>query len=89
MIDDEYYWANDSYWTAALQTFSDLRDGGRTHLTLDLGRVERELFDGNSPAYRLLDAMASVTLHEGWDGCRGAPRLVLALLQRLSELSDG
>jgi len=29
--------------------------------------------------------MASVKEHEGWDGFRGAPRLVLAVLQLLKE----
>jgi hypothetical protein len=32
-------------------------------------------------------AMVSVKKHEGWDGYREAPRLVLALLERLDEVS--
>jgi len=42
---------------------------------------------GDSPAYRLMEAMVSVKEHEGWEGYRGAPRLVLALLERLDEIS--
>jgi hypothetical protein len=40
----------------------------------------------SSPAYRLMEAMCSVKEHEGMEGYRWAPRLVLALLQLLSEL---
>jgi len=42
---------------------------------------------GDSPAYRLMEAMVSVKEHEGMDNYRGAPRLVLALLERLDVIS--
>jgi hypothetical protein len=59
----------------------------RRRITLDLDAIERALFDGDSPAYRLMEAMVSVKEHEGWEGYRGAPRLILALLERLDEIS--
>jgi hypothetical protein len=34
-----------------------------------------------------MEAMVSVKEHEGWEGYRGAPRLILALLERLDEIS--
>jgi hypothetical protein len=42
---------------------------------------------GDSPVYRLMEAMVSVKECEGMDGYRGAPHLVLALLERLDEIS--
>jgi hypothetical protein len=59
----------------------------RRRIILDLDAIERALFEADSPAYRLMEAMVSVKEHEGWDGYRGAPRLVLALLERLDEIS--
>jgi hypothetical protein len=59
----------------------------RRRITLDLDAIEHALFDGDSPAYRLMEAMVPVKEHEGWEGCRGAPRLVLPLLERLDVIS--
>ncbi|WP_233884560.1 hypothetical protein [Paraburkholderia flagellata] len=52
---------------------------------INIDAIEAVLFDGDGPAYRALDAMNSVQEHEGYEGFRGAPRVVLALLQILSE----
>jgi hypothetical protein len=82
------HWAEDPYWTDALSEFVRLRDSGDTSWTLDIRRIEEAAFSGDSPAYRLMDAMISVKEHEGMDGCRGAPRLLLALLVRLKEISE-
>lgn len=82
------HWAGQGYWTDALDAISEaVQDGGRT-VTIDVKRIERALSDGDGPAYRLLDAMKSVAEHEGLDGYKGAPRLVLALLWKLQEISE-
>lgn len=81
-----YHWGDDPYWTQALDRFVANRDAGAKTITLDIKAVEEAIFGGESPAYKLMDAMGSVIEHEGMDGCRGAPRLTLALLQILQEL---
>jgi hypothetical protein len=84
--DRSYHWSDDPYWTEALDGFCADRDAGATTITLDIKAIEEVIFNGNGPAYRLMDAMASVLEHEGMDGCRGAPRLTLALLHILKNL---
>jgi hypothetical protein len=82
------HWAADPYWTEAFEASVRRRQGGRRRrISLDLDAIERALFDGDSPAYRLMEAMVSVKKRERWDGYRGAPRLVLALLEHLDEIS--
>ncbi|RYF21712.1 MAG: hypothetical protein EOO77_05530 [Oxalobacteraceae bacterium] len=83
------YWAEDPYWTEALDRFSTAKEAGHRAITLNLDMVEEAVFNGDGPAYRLIDAMASVKEHEGWDSFRGAPRLVLAVLQLLKEAEQG
>lgn len=79
------YWAEDPYWIEALDRFLTAKETGQRTITLNLDMVEEAVFNGDGPAYKLIDAMASVKEHEGWDGFRGAPRLVLAVLQLLKE----
>jgi hypothetical protein len=87
------HWADDPYWTEAFEASvrrrqrQEYRGVRRRRITLDLDAIERALFEADGPAYRLMEAMASVKEHEGWEGYRGAPRLVLALLERLDEIS--
>jgi hypothetical protein len=86
MSDDAIrYWAEDPYWIEALERFLTAKETGQRTITLNLDMVEEAVFNGDGPAYKLIDAMASVKEHEGWDGFRGAPRLVLAVLQLLKE----
>lgn len=85
-VDTSYHWADDPYWVDALNGFIADRDAGTKTITLDINAVEEAIFGGESPAYKLMDAMGSVIQHEGMDGCRGAPRLTLALLQILKGL---
>ena len=54
---------------------------------IDIKKLSSVIFDGDGPAYKLMDAMVSVKEREGMDGFRGAPRILLALLVRLEELS--
>ncbi len=79
------HWAEDRYWTEALDQYYALREQGVKTITVDIAALEQVVFDGTGPAYRLLDAMCSVKEHEGWDGMRGAPRLVLALMALLAK----
>lgn len=82
------HWSEDPYWTDALDRYQALRAAGTNTITLDLEAIERTAFDGNGPAYRAMEAMGSVLAQEGFDGFRGAPRVMLALLVHLVELSD-
>lgn len=82
------WWGNKRYWIDALDSISKaMEDGGRI-VTIDVKKIDKLLFEGDGPAYMLLDAMRSVIEHEVWDGCEGAPRLVKALLWKLQELSE-
>src|SRR5947209_3878936 len=76
-----YYRANDPFWTEALDRYLKLRQSGTRELTVDLDRLENLIFDGDGPAYKAMDAMVSVREHEGYEGFRGAPRIVCALLE--------
>lgn len=83
------HWANDPYWTESLDRYVRRRKR-RRKITIDIDRMEAFIYRGDiSPAYRLMDAMCSVRECEGGEGYRGAPRLVLALLQLLSEVDAG
>lgn len=79
------HWAQDPYWIDALDRYHAFREAGGSHLVLDLDAVHAMIFNGDSPAYRAIEAFASVEEHEGWEGVRGAPRVLLAILQILSE----
>jgi hypothetical protein len=81
------HWSEDENWIGALERYHDMREIGTRTLTLDLGAIEQVIFNDNGPAYQMMSAMRSVLEHEGADGFRGAPRLVLALLMQLSEIS--
>ncbi len=81
------HWSEDRYWTEALEQFNRFEEEGHNQLNLDLTAIVRVAFNGDGPAYKLMDAMVSVKEHEGIDGFKGAPRIMLALLMRLHELS--
>ncbi len=81
------HWSKDPYWTEALDGLHLLQEGGEKTIILDLEAIESVAFREDGPAYKLMDAMVSVKEVEGWDGFRGAPRVMLALLFRLRELS--
>jgi len=80
----EYHWANDSYWTEALDRYVKLRKSGTREFTIDLDKLENLISVGDGPAYKAMDAMVSVREHEGYEGFRGAPRIVCALLELLA-----
>ena len=64
------YWADDRYWTDALERYHRLRDEGQTHLTVDLTAIEEAAHRDDGPAFRLKDAMLSVQEHEADEGFR-------------------
>ncbi len=79
-------WARDPVWRDALEAYGRLRENGRTEISINLELLHQTIYEGDGPAYGLMHAMASELASGGLDGYRGAPRLVLALLQILSEL---
>lgn len=84
MRDEILHWSSDPYWTDGLESYYKLRDSGADSIKIDLHALEEQIFNGDSPAYKLVEAMFSVKELEGWEGYRGAPRLVLALLAKLN-----
>lgn len=88
-MDKTKHWSEDSYWTEALEEYHRFRDSGQTELSLNIKAIEDAIYNGDGPAYKIMEAMGSVQELEGYDGFRGAPRLVLALLMRLNEISKG
>ena len=54
---------------------------------MDINRIQEAAFSSNGPVYGLMNAMVSVWQQEGREGHRGAPRVLMALLVRLAELS--
>lgn len=83
MSTDKQHWSENPYWTDALDAYTNLRIRGQRTISLDLDKLEEFIFNGESPAYQLIQGMRSVEEHEACDGYRGAPRLVLALLAHL------
>ncbi|MFT8670913.1 MAG: hypothetical protein ABF802_06160 [Acetobacter orientalis] len=81
------HWSSDPYFVEALDKYTTMRENGRKTLELDLEAIEDVISNGDGPAYRLLDAMVGIQETEGYEGCRGAPRVLLATLERLSEIS--
>ena len=79
------YWTENPLWTSALERYYERRDSGIKTLHVDIAALEELLFSAESPAYEFMEAMCSVQALEGWDGHRGAPRLIFALLQLLNE----
>ena len=84
----DYYWANDPYWIDALHKYGELKENGKRQIVIDLEKLTEVVYDGEGPAYKLMDAMVSVKEKDGMEGFRGAPRVLLALLLRLEELSQ-
>lgn len=56
-----------------LTHYSITREMGNDRLMLDLEVIERALYNADGPAYRLLEAMASVKAQERHNGFLEAP----------------
>ena len=76
------HWAEDHYWTEALERYNAARQRGETTIALDLSAIEKVAFDGDGPVYRLMEAMSSVQECEGEDDYR-----VLSRYGRQAEFS--
>ena len=85
--DEGPHWSSNPVLTGALDRFGERMQNGQHELTLDLREVQSYIYDGGSPAYELMEGMHSVWRDESMEGAKGAPRLVFALLQLLSEHS--
>lgn len=82
---ESHHWSEDRYWTEALEQFDQLRNIG--FVELDLFAIQEAAFLENGPAFKLMEAMVSVWQCEASEGYRGAPRILLATLVRLQELT--
>ncbi len=80
------HWATDEYWIEASERWQAVRSQGT--VKLNVRAIEEVVFNGDGPAYKLMEAMVSVWEREGWEGYRGAPRVLLATLARLAELEN-
>lgn len=82
------HWSEKSLWTNALDRYYARRDSGSRVFEIDMAMVEELLFSADTPAYDFMEAMTSVKTLESWDGYRGAPRLILALIELLHERTN-
>ncbi|MBV1833107.1 hypothetical protein [Novacetimonas pomaceti] len=80
-------WTEDPYFTDALDALIEKRERGLRFITLDMEAISEVISNCDGPAYRLLDAMVNIKETEGYHGMRGAPRVLLATLYRLAEIS--
>ncbi len=67
------HWGTDPFWSESYNKLEEIRRQGT--IELDLNVIEKDIFDGDSIAYKLMEAMASVWQQESWDGFKGAPRV--------------
>ncbi|GBR59483.1 hypothetical protein AA18889_2124 [Acetobacter senegalensis DSM 18889] len=81
------HWSSDPYFVDALDKYTALRNAGQKTLELDLDAIEEVISNRDGPAYRLFDAMVNIKETEGDEGYRGAPRILLAILEHLGEIS--
>lgn len=82
------HWSEERYWLEGQDKYQRWVEAGQRGILLDLPAIQEQIYDGGGPAYKLMNAMLSVEHHEGMEGFKGAPRLVLALLAQLAELGD-
>ena len=78
----QYNWTRDPYWQNGSDLLEELRKKDQK-IVIDLSALEKIVYDGDGPAYKLMEAMASIRDTEGDYGYRGAPRVLLALLANL------
>jgi len=87
-VSDLPHWSDDPYWATALTALATARSRKAEKLVIDLAAIESIAFLENGPSFRLMKAMVSVWQRESSDSFQGAPRVMLALLVRLAELSE-
>lgn len=83
--DNQEDWTEAPYWIEALEQLYKIPPSNRT-ISINLQQLEETLYDDDGPAYQLLQAYASILNNEQErnHGYRGAPRVLLALLAKLS-----
>ena len=81
----KYDWTQDPYWQRGTKLLEELREK-EEKIVIDLSDLEKYVYDGDGPAYKLMEAMAEIRDTEGDSGFRGAPRVLLALLANLNSL---
>jgi hypothetical protein len=87
-MSEQKYWVEETYWSDALEQFNQLEQTGcKKQFNIDIKKLLEVIYDDTGPAYKLMEAMVSVHEREREDDYRGAPRVLLALLVRLEELS--
>ena len=79
----KYDWTQDPYWQIGTELLEELREK-EEKIVIDLSDLEKYVYDGDGPAYKLMEAMAEIRDTEGDSGFRGAPRVLLALLANLN-----
>ena len=79
----KYDWTQDPYWQRGSELLEDLREKDGK-IVIDLSDLEKSVYNGDGPAYKLMEAMAGIRDTEGDSGFRGAPRVLLALLANLN-----
>ena len=82
------HWSEDEYWTDALEEYLDARNEGKSKIEIDLDKLHDVILPKNGPEFKLMEAMVSVYEQEGLDGCRGATRVLLAMLWQLEQLTQ-
>lgn len=80
------HWSEDRYWLDGQDKYQQCFESNQRFFSLDVKAIQDCIYQGDGPAYKLLEAMLSVDYHEGMEGYKGAPRIVLALLAQLAEL---
>lgn len=65
------HWSEEDYWIKATEEAYRFNESGQKTITLDIEAIREVIYNGDGPAYRLMDGTVSVHEHEGMDGFRG------------------
>lgn len=84
-MNERTHWSEDPYWQEASEIWQRISQSQQKTVEIDLEALQEVVFNGTGPAYRLMEAMVNIHETEGMEGFRGAPRVLLALLAKLSE----
>lgn len=82
------HWSNNRFWTDALNEFYRRNQSSEFTISIDMKQLEKVVYSSDGPAYKLLEGMCSVNEHEGAEGYKGAPRLLLGLLTELDQSGE-
>lgn len=79
------HWSDDRFWLDALDEFYRRNESADFNISIDMKQFQKSVYSSDGPAYKLLEGMCSVKEHEGSEGYKGAPRLLLGLLTILDK----